>query len=331
MGVRGHNYRSHYEFWSHPMTLRILAAILLCTSAVLAEPATQPASTATTQPSKYPTPAEVMAKIKKHRAEQAMLIKVAYFNIDRPVSERPSGFSLFSNDDHATLRILIDRMHQARDDKDVRGVLITISADAGMSYSQAQEIRDAIKELRRGGKKVFVYADAYDTIGYTVASAGTDVCLMEGGEIEIPGVGFETMFYKGIFDKIGVKADYVQIGEYKGAEEPYTRTGPSDELRGELTRLAAAYYDQIVDGISLARGLSRSQVKRLIDDTQMMAPLAKEQGFVDHLVDQDGLRDLIAQELGGKINLVYDYAQEKRDELDFSNPFSVLATMTKKS
>ena len=40
----------------------------------------------------------------------------------------------------------------------------------------------------------------------------------------IPGVGMETMFYKGLIDKVGVKADYVQIGEYKGADEEYTRT-----------------------------------------------------------------------------------------------------------
>ena len=61
--------------------------------------------------------------------------------------------------------------------------------------------------------------------------------MLEGGEIMIPGVGMETMFYKGLMDKVGVKADYVQIGEYKGADEEYTRTGPSEELKGELNKL----------------------------------------------------------------------------------------------
>ena len=58
--------------------------------------------------------------------------------------------------------------------------------------------------------------------------------MLAGGEIMIPGVGFSTMFYKGAFDKLGVQADYVHIGDYKGAKEPYTNTAPSDELRGEL-------------------------------------------------------------------------------------------------
>ena len=54
----------------------------------------------------------------------------------------------------------------------------------------------------------------------------------------IPGVGMEAMFAKGLFDKVGVKADYIQIGEYKGADEQYTRTErqrPSS--RGEMNKL----------------------------------------------------------------------------------------------
>src|SRR4051794_35843031 len=120
------------------MIHRILGVLLICAGTLLAKPATQPSTQPATQPSKYPTPAELMAKIKQHRAEQATLLKVAYFSIDRPLAERPNGFSLFSNDDRGNLRTLIDRLHQASDDKDLRAVLITLSADAGMGYAQAQ-------------------------------------------------------------------------------------------------------------------------------------------------------------------------------------------------
>jgi protease IV len=313
------------------MPARYWIAMLICLPLIGAGPATQPTTKPTTQASKYPTPAELMAKIRKQRKEQAALIKVAYLDLNRPLTERPGALSLFgADDDRSNLRSVIDRLHRAGEDKDVRAVLITLSQDASMNYAQAQEIRDAIKDVRRQGKKVFVYADAYDTISYTVACAATNICLMEGGQIEMPGVGFETMFYKGIFDKVGVQADYIQIGEYKGAEEPYTRTGPSDELRGELTKLADAYYDQIIDGVSISRGVSRSQVKQLIDDTELTAPVAKEQGFVDHLVDEDGLRDLITQELGGKINIITNYGAEPKQDVDFSNPFALLSMMSKK-
>ncbi|MBC8109081.1 MAG: signal peptide peptidase SppA [Anaerolineae bacterium] len=292
-------------------------------------PTTNPTTSPTAQV-KIPTPAELFEKIKKAKADKAALLKVAYFDLDGPVSEKPSDFSLFNPEGGLTLHKLLERINKARDDKDVRAVLVTLGAESSMGLAQAQEVRDAFKDVVRAGKKVFVYADSYDTVAYTIASSATDVCLLQGGEIMIPGIGFETMFYKGTMDKVGVQADYIQIGEYKGAEEPYTRTEPSDELRGELTKLTEAIYDQMVDGISLSRNVSRQAVQQLIDDTMLSAAGAKDRGFIDHIVDQDGLRALIKDELGGEIDLLADYGAPAKEEIDFSNPFLVLASLAKK-
>src|SRR5262249_4098004 len=141
-----------------------------------AEPSTQPAS-------KFPTPSEMIEKLKQRRAVEQTLTKVAYINLDRAVAEKPATFALFGNNDSHTLREVIDRLHRARDDKGIRGVLITLGAENEMNLAQAQEIRDALLELRRVGKKTFVYADSFDTPGYTLACGATDVCLPQGGEI----------------------------------------------------------------------------------------------------------------------------------------------------
>jgi hypothetical protein len=157
-----------------------------------------------------------------------------------------------------TLRSLIDRLNQAKHDKKIRAVLITLGGEANFSFSQAQEIRDTLQEINRAGKKTFVYADAYDTPRYTLASSASRICLLEGGDVMIPGVGMEAMFARGLLDKVGVKADYIQIGEYKGADEQYTRTTASDQLKGEMNRLA----DRFTSRSSMASafiGISRRQ------------------------------------------------------------------------
>jgi protease IV len=296
-------------------------------------PATQPtpvASPATKPTAKsFPTPAELVAKMKKVQETEANQTRVAYFNLARSIVEKPADFSLFGEADAVTLHSLLQRMRKAREDKEVRAVLVTLGG-VSMNLAQAQEIRDALIDLRRSDKKTFVYADSYDTISYTIASGATNVCLLEGGQIMIPGVGMEAMFYKGILDKVGVRADYVQIGEYKGAEEPYTRSEPSAELRGELQRLTEAMYEQIVDGISMGRSVSREAVRQLIDDTMVSAAGAKDRGFVDHLVDQDGLRELIKAELGNDINLLHNFGLPERQSVDLSNPFSILTMMSRR-
>ncbi len=303
-----------------------------------ARPSSMPATTqataqatgsSTRAASEFPTPGELIRRMKEMKEKQAALPKVAYFDLSRPIVEKPADFSFFGEDNQTTLRSLIARLRAASADRDIRAVLLNVG-ESGLNLAQAQEVRDTLAQIRKAGKKVFVYADGYDTTGYTIATGATNICMLQGGEIMIPGVGMEATFAKGLLDKIGVQADYVQIGEYKGADEQFTRSQPSEELRGELNKLTDALYEQIVDGISINRNLSRETVKGMIDETILTAQAARDRGFVDHLLDMDGLRALLKQEIGGDVDLVYSYGQPKREEVDISNPWGLLALLARR-
>ena len=321
----------------HRLIIACVAAIASgsVVTRVHADATTQPTTNlirkATTKPAKhFPTPAELVAKMKAAQAKQDAASKVAYFDLSSGVAEKPGGFSIFGGRGGDTLQTLLAHLHQAKDDSEIKAVLITLG-EGRISLADSQEIRDALAAIGKAGKKTFIYADGYDTSGYTLASGATDICMLSGGEIMMPGVGFSTMFYKGLFDKIGVQADYVQIGDYKGAKEPYTNSAPSEQLKGELTRLTDHLYDQIVAGISQYRKLPPEAVTQLIDDTMESADTAKEKGLVDHLVDQDGLRPLITETLKNEIELVYDYGEKDRPKVDLSSPFAIFSLLAKKT
>lgn len=319
------------------MKYRLLAVLLLVLAPLAplaareAAPATQPTEPPATQPNKYPNAAELMAQQRARQAAEDAKQQVAVFDLNGPIVERPADFSFFGGNEGApTLRSVVTRMQRAAKDEKIRGVLILFGANTSFGLSKANELRDAVSALRHAGKRVFVYADSYDTATYTVASAATNVCMLPAGELTMPGVGVETMFYRGAMDKVGVTPDFVQVGEYKGAEEPYTRTAPSDELRGEMNKLVDSMYNRIVDGMADARGLSRDTVRRSIDDTMVHGEHARDRGFVDHLLDQDGLRPLMESELGGEVRLIDDYGEQAKPEIDFSNIFALLKAMNQK-
>ena len=277
-----------------------------------------------------PSLRDLAAKIHQIQDQKEKLPKVAEFDLSTAIVEKPSDFSLLGGDPSAlTLRQLIDRLHKARDDREIRAVLLTLG-DPGTNLSQSQEIRDALIEIRKAGKKVFVYADGYDTDSYTIATGASNICILPGGEVMIPGISIQTMYLKGLFDKLGVKADYAQIGAYKGADEEYTRTGPSPEFTGELNKLMDSLYKQVVSGIATNRQLTPEAVKAAIDEAILTAQSAKDRGFVDQLVDPDGLHDLISDELGTDTEMVADYGAPPADNVDLSNPFALLSLLTRK-
>ena len=296
------------------------------------QPATQPATGPATQPTakKYPNVAELVELKKAEQAAIDAKAQVALFEFKSAIVEKPADFSWFGPSDAPTLRSIVTRLNDARDDDDLKGVFLNFHIGASMGLAQAMEIRDAVDGIRKAGKSVFVYADSYDTTTYLVASAATDICMLEGGEITMPGVGLETMFYRGAMDKVGITPDFIQIGEFKGAEEPYMRTAPSDELRGELNKLVDSLFGLIVDNVAATRGLSRDTVRNAIDQTMLPGAVAKDRGLVDHLIDQDGLRPLMEEKLGTVVNVIDDYAAADKPEIDFTNIFSLFKAMSKK-
>lgn len=304
--------------------LKKVGFVLLLASLAFGKATTRP-SAATTAP--FPTPAELAAKIRALHDEK--MPKVAYISLPRQIVEKPADFQLFGDTEATPMQEIITRIQKARDDSHVKGVLLTVG-DTELSLAQAEEIRDALADCYRHGKRTFVYADSYETTNYVMATGASDVCLMPGGEMVMPGVGLEPIFVKGLLDKIGVQADYVQIGEYKGADEEFTRTEPSPEFGGELNKLADSMYGELIDSISVRRKIPPDQVRAAIDRSLIEADEAKADGLVDHLVDEDGLRDLIIKQVGANIDLVHHYGEEEQADVDADNPWSFFSLLMKR-
>ena len=292
------------------------------------KPTTAPAAGDDAKP--LPTPAELIRGMKDKKAAEDAKALVVQIDFSSPLAEEPTAGGLFGGGG-LDLRTVLDRFTQAQDDEACKAVLLTFYEGGQMNFAQAQEIRGALEALKKAGKRTFVYADTYDTTSYLVASAATDVCLMDGGEVFIPGVAVEPMFYRGALDILGIKPDYVQIGEYKGAEEPYMNYKPSPELAGEMNKLVDALYGQIVGQIGKGRKMKPEQVKEVIDRAITPAADAVKIGLVDHLVDADGLKPLIKDLLGNEVRVETDYGLPEKAEPDFSNPLALLAMLRPKT
>ena len=84
--------------------------------------------------------ADLAAKIHQIQDQKEKLPKVAVFDLASKMVEKPSDFSILGADPSAmTLRTLIDRLHKAREDKEIRCVLVTLGETA-TNLSQSQEI-----------------------------------------------------------------------------------------------------------------------------------------------------------------------------------------------
>ncbi len=310
-----------------------MLALPLVAVADAAAVAATPAPAATTQAQSAESLLEALQKITGLAGDQnppaPAAAQVAVFALERPLLEKPPEYDFFGYENQLALHSLLHRLHLAADDKGIEAVLVTFAGDT-LNLAQAMEVRDALRRINRSGKRTFAYADSYDTATYIAASGASDICLLEGGELMLPGVSLEATFAKGLLDKVGVQADSIQIGEFKGADEEMTRSSASPQLRGELNRLLDGMYSQLIDSIAAARKLPAQDVRKYIDLGMIDAASAFKGHLVDHLGDKESLGKLLSAELGKEVELEDQYAAGDRDQVDLSSPFGILSLLMKK-
>ena len=134
----------------------------------------------------------------------------------------------------------------------------------------------------------------------------------------MPGVRAEVTFYKGLLDKLGIQFDMMQMGKFKGAAEPYTRTNMSPPLRESLEAIVDDTYEDMATCIAAGRGMKDYRVKTLLDQGLFTAAAARKAGLIDHVLYADQFRDRLRKKLkADRLSVVLGY-RKKRVETDFS-------------
>lgn len=255
------------------------------------------------------------AKKKTKAAVATMVIKGA-------LPESAGAVGLFGELEQ-NLRDAIDRLDKAAKDKSISAVLLRIRNPA-IGRGKLEELRSAIARTRAAGKKVTAQLEMGTASDYLLAAACDQIIMPESGMLVIPGVRAEVTFYKSMLDKLGIKADMLQVGKFKGAAEPMTREGMSPEFRKQFELVIDDYYDQLVDTIATDRKLDRKKVRELIDAGLLTANAAKKAGLIDVVAYDDQLDGNLKKQLAvDEIELKVDYGKKKIDD-DFSGMLGMI-------
>lgn len=242
---------------------------------------------------------------KKTKTALVAVIKIKDF------SESPAPPGLFG-DKMDTLRSVLARIKKAGDDADVKALLLDVQS--GVGRGQANEIRTAVKNFKKTGKKVYACAEAGDTGSYLVATAADDISMPPQSMLLLTGIRMEMSFYKDLFDKLGVKMDTLQMGDFKNAGEPYSRSSMSEPLKRHMNLILDDLYSQMIDNISEGRKKTPDEVKKLIDEGPYTVLNAKAAGLIDHAEYHSDFKARLAKELSvDEVTLKLNYGKKKVD------------------
>ncbi|QDV36460.1 signal peptide peptidase SppA [Tautonia plasticadhaerens] len=230
------------------------------------------------------------------------------------LAEAPSPLGLDGSPIEKNLPTLLGKIETAAKDDEVKALVLRFR-DLAVGPGKANELRRAISDFRETGKPVVALLEMAGNADYWVASAADRVVMPESGSLMLSGLAAEVTFFKGLFDKLGVQPDYLQVGEYKGAAEPYTRTEMSPEFREELTAVLSDEFDLFIESIAEGRKLDAAVARALVDDGPYTASKAVEVGLVDELAYPDQVEEHLAEALGVKeVKLDEEYGEPEPED-----------------
>jgi len=186
----------------------------------------------------------------------------------------------------------------------IKGVLVEVNSPGG-GVAASQEICEAIKRLKVEEKKVVVSMGSLAASGgYYVAAPADVIVALPGTLTGSIGVIFNFIVYKGLMDKVGLKAYVIKSREHKdigsGFRDPTVRD--TMLLKGVIDDV----YDQFLQEVVEDRDLPYDSVYAVADGRILTGRQAYEYGLVDTLGTKDDAHKILAELCGleGKPKLV---------------------------
>jgi protease-4 len=220
---------------------------------------------------------------------------VAVLDVSGGLPEQSQAGALGLAPPKPTFDDLLREITRVTKDKDDKAVLVRFGS-AHIGLARAMELGDALADLGRT-MPVHCHADGWSNATLYAAARGCrKIWVSPAGGVEAVGIAAQIVyFHKLLADTLGLTIDFLQVGKYKGAEEPFTRDGPSDEARqsleGTLSELRAAW----IDGVRAGRPGSDAEAP---EDGPYSPEKAKERGLVDAVGYVDQARDALEKETG---------------------------------
>jgi protease-4 len=214
------------------------------------------------------------------------------------VPEDPFASRFLGRDDRSLVRLLSE-IRKAKADKRVGAILLEIDMTM-IGWGKADEIRDTLADFRSTGKPVYAYMEYGTNKEYYLATACDRIYVAPIGDLFIVGLAADVMSLGGSLDKLGVKADFHQIGKYKTAPEQYTRKEMSEASREVINSILDEFFARYVSTIAATRQKSEADVRALIDSAPLGAWEAKQAGLIDDAKYRDEVEDELKKRLGYK-------------------------------
>ena len=279
---------------------------------------------------------QVKSSTAEHSNRGALLLDIAGVVVDKPSSSSKLGVlgrQLFgaSSDrlQENSLFDIVETIRQAKDDRNITGIVMDLKDFAGADQPSMQYIGKALREFRDSGKPVYAVGDNFSQGQYYLASFANKIFLSPQGVVDLHGFATNGLYYKSLLEKLKVSTHVFRVGTYKSAVEPFIRDDMSPAARDADSRWVGELWQNYLNTIAANRQVSAQQIfpgaQAVLDGLTKVggdtAKYALDNKLVDQLASSAEVEKALSKQFGWSdadknysAISYYDYALKKQSE-----------------
>ena len=201
------------------------------------------------------------------------------------------------NGKQPSLSELIGLLNYAKKDSSIKGIYIKCAENSN-GYAATEEIRKALIDFKKSNKFIVAYAETISQKGYMMANVADQIYTHPQGGMEWAGFNYETIFFKGLIDKLEIEPQIFYAGKFKSATEPFRYAQMSDANKLQTGIWLNSIYNNFIQGTAEMRQLNADSIKAFANEGKVQnAKDALKYKLVDGLLYDDQLKKIISKKL----------------------------------
>ncbi|MEQ9460153.1 MAG: signal peptide peptidase SppA [Phycisphaeraceae bacterium] len=226
---------------------------------------------------------------------------VGWIELSGTLRDGPLPFAWVPEDEaKPSLTTVIKSLDHVAESDTHLGLVIYLN-EPRLTLQQIEALGRALDRIRDTGKKIITFSETYSTNAYLIASHADIIALQSKGVLMLHGLHTEEMYLAGLLERMGIEADFMQVGRYKGADEALTRKAPTPFWDENMDGLLDDLYDQIIEHIATRRDLTAEQVEALMRDSWLLSDTQLvRRGAIDEITSRD-MEAVIVKTFGNDI------------------------------
>lgn len=173
------------------------------------------------------------------------------------------------------------RIWEATEDERVKGLFVRVGSQQGV-WGSVVDLAEALQGFRADGRPVHCHFETADNVGYILLASSCDrIGMSPAGTLDLIGPAAVMIYARTLLEKVGVEAEIIHMGRYKGAGDMFVRDDMPPEAKQSMDAILDDLQAALVESTQTRTDGDAKKALSLIDRGPYGSTAALEAGLVD--------------------------------------------------